>query len=77
MLGRLVQAASQNLGRLRLVWARLWAALAPHLVSAACHPEPDVAALAVDQLRQLITRLLARAELYRFTHQARSMSSLY
>ncbi len=33
---RLVQCAAGNQGRIRLVWGRLWAVVAPHLVSAAC-----------------------------------------
>ena len=33
---RLVQCGVANLGRIRLVWDRLWAVIAPHLVSAAC-----------------------------------------
>ena len=70
-LGRLVDAAFDNLGRIRLVWARLWAALAAHLVSAACHPEARVSVLAVGHLRALVTKLLSRAELSCFTHQAR------
>lgn len=35
-LVRLVQCAALNANRIRLVWGRLWAVVAPHLVSAAC-----------------------------------------
>lgn len=35
-LVRLVQCAALNASRIRLVWGRLWAVVAPHLVSAAC-----------------------------------------
>lgn len=70
-LGRMMDAAFDNLGRIRLIWGRLWAALSAHLVSAACHPDPGVAVLAVGHMRALVTKLLARAELSCFTHQAR------
>ena len=70
-LARLMDAAFDNLGRIRLVWGRLWAALAAHLVSAACHPEARVSILAVGHMRALVTKLLSRAELSCFTHQAR------
>jgi len=70
-LQRLIECAyhNHNLNRIRLIWSRLWAALAPHLVSAACHANPKVAA---DALRQLVAKLLVRAEraeLTSFTHQ--------
>ena len=71
-LQRLIECAYHNLNRIRLIWSRLWAALAPHLVSAACHANPKVAAYAVDALRQLVAKLLVRAELAEltsFTHQ--------
>ena len=69
-LARLMDAAVDNLGRIRLVWARLWAALSAHLVSAACHPDARVSVLAVGHLRALAAKLLQRAELSCFTHQA-------
>ena len=69
-LGRLMESAYHNLGRIRLIWGRLWAAVAPHLVSAACHTDSNIAALAVDHMRRLIAKLLARAELSHFTYQA-------
>lgn len=71
-LQRLIECAYHNLNRIRLIWSRLWAALAPHLVSAACHANPKVAAYAVDALRQLVAKLLVRAEraeLTSFNHQ--------
>ena len=72
-LGRLIECAYLNLPRIRLVWQRLWAATSAHLVSAACHADSGVAALAVEHMRGLISRLLARAELSHFTHQASAL----
>ncbi|KAK9904753.1 hypothetical protein WJX75_001787 [Coccomyxa subellipsoidea] len=68
-LGRIMDAAVDNLGRIRLIWGRLWAALSAHLVSAACHPDPGVAVLAIGHMRGLVPKLLSRAELSCFTHQ--------
>ncbi|KAK9788000.1 hypothetical protein WJX73_004027 [Symbiochloris irregularis] len=68
-LSRLIDCGYNNLGRIRLIWRRLWAALSAHLVSASCHPDPAIARLAVDHMRALVSKLLARAELSNFTHQ--------
>jgi hypothetical protein len=70
-LQRVVGAAFDSMGRIRLVWAKLWAVVGAQLVGASCHPHRAVALYAVDALRQLVARLLARAELANFTHQAR------
>lgn len=59
-LGRLAQAAAANMARPRLVWGRLWAATATHLVAAACHPDAGVACLAVGHLRAFAARLLSQ-----------------
>ena len=72
-LGRIMDAAVDNLGRIRLIWGRLWAALSAHLVSAACHPDPGVAVLAIGHMRGLVPKLLSRAELSCFTHQVRAI----
>ena len=42
MLQKLVECAHHNLGRIRLVWARLWAALTPHIINATCHSDLKV-----------------------------------
>ena len=68
-LQRIMDAAFDNLNRIRLIWGRLWAALAAHLVSAACHSDPRVSVLAVGHMRALVQRLLSRSELSCFTHQ--------
>lgn len=64
-----MDAAFDNLNRIRLIWGRLWAALAAHLVAAACHADPRVSVLAVGHMRALVQRLLSRSELSCFTHQ--------
>eukprot|EP00775_Hariotina_reticulata_P004219 gene4219-4468_t len=68
-LQKVVECAYHNMFRIRLVWAKLWAVIAAQLVGASCHPYRRVALYAVDSLRQLVTKLLARAELEHFTYQ--------
>ncbi|CAD7697716.1 unnamed protein product [Ostreobium quekettii] len=72
-LRKLVECAYYNLGRIRLVWGRLWAVISAHLVGAACHPDQTVAMYAVDSLRQLVGKLLSRSELAHFTHQGEAL----
>lgn len=37
LLQKVVECAHHNMGRIRLVWARVWTVVAQHLVSVACH----------------------------------------
>ena len=72
-LQKVVECAYHNMGRIRLVWSKLWAVIAAQLVGASCHPDRRVALYAVDSLRQLVAKLLARAELVNFTHQEEAL----
>lgn len=75
MMERAVECATHNLGRIRLVWGRLWGVLSAHLVSAACHPDARVASAAVDHMRLLAQTLLARAQLSGFSYQVCRVTS--
>jgi Sec7-like guanine-nucleotide exchange factor len=72
-LQKVVECAYHNMGRIRLVWSKLWAVIAAQLVGASCNPDRRVALYAVDSLRQLVAKLLARAELVNFTHQEEAL----
>ncbi|KAF6256772.1 hypothetical protein COO60DRAFT_1627056 [Scenedesmus sp. NREL 46B-D3] len=72
-LQKVVECAYANMSRIRLVWGKLWAVIAAQLVGASCHPHRRVALYAVDALRQLAAKLLARAELEHFTHQEEAL----
>lgn len=72
-LQKVVECAYHNMDRIRLVWGKLWAVIAAQLVGASCHPHRRVALYAVDSLRQLVAKLLARAELEHFTHQEEAL----
>jgi brefeldin A-inhibited guanine nucleotide-exchange protein len=70
-LQKVVECAFINMGRIRLVWSKLWAVVGAQLVGASCGQSRAVALYAVDALRQLVAKLLARAELAHFAHQVR------
>jgi hypothetical protein len=70
-LQKVVECAFMNMGRIRLVWSKVWAVVGAQLVGASCSQHRSVALYAVDALRQLVAKLLARAELAHFAHQVR------
>jgi len=70
LLQRLIECATANTARIRMVWQRLWTVVSQHLVSAACHSDSYISMFAVDALRQLADKLLGRAEIAGFTAQA-------
>jgi brefeldin A-inhibited guanine nucleotide-exchange protein len=70
-LQKVVECAFMNMGRIRLVWSKVWAVASAQLVGASCSQHRAVALYAVDALRQLVAKLLARAELAHFAHQVR------
>ena len=58
---RLTEVAATNMTRVRLVWSKLWAAVAEHLVESVKHPDEKVVLHATDSLRQVANRSLMRA----------------
>ncbi|CAM6125431.1 unnamed protein product [Calypogeia fissa] len=68
-LTKLVEISYYNMARIRMVWARIWAVLSLHFVSAGSHPDEKIAMYAIDSLRQLGIKYLERAELSNFTFQ--------
>ena len=50
---KIVEVAHHNMGRIRLVWTRIWAVLGEYFAWVGCHPRVNVALYAVDALRQL------------------------
>ena len=72
-LDKVVTVAHFNMGcRIRLVWGRVWVQLADFFTAAGTHRAcpPPVALHAVDALRQLAIKFLARPELAAFSFQA-------
>jgi brefeldin A-inhibited guanine nucleotide-exchange protein len=68
-LGKIVEIAHFNMGRIRLVWSRIWAVLSDFFTTVGCHENLAVSMYAVDSLRQLAMKFLERDELASFTFQ--------
>ncbi|EFN54845.1 hypothetical protein CHLNCDRAFT_35815 [Chlorella variabilis] len=68
-LTKIVECAHFNMGRIRLVWSRIWAVLADFFIEVGCHANLAVAMYAVDSLRQLAMKFLERDELANFSFQ--------
>jgi len=68
-LTKLVEIAHFNMGRIRLVWNRIWAILSDFFIDVGCHENLGIAMYAVDSLRQLSMKFLERDELANFSFQ--------
>ena len=69
LLQKTVDVAYFNMGRIRLVWSRLWTILAEFLAEIGLFPEFSVAAIAVDSIRQLNMQALQKEELANYHFQ--------
>ena len=76
LLQKLVETLHHNMGRIRLVWSRMWAVASVTLVSASCLGDVSVSMYAVDSLRQLVVKLLARARTVHFADQGEALRPL-
>ena len=68
-LTQIVEIAHFNMGRIRIVWGRIWAQLSDFFVEVGCHENLGVGMYAVDSLRQLAIKFLNRDELANFNFQ--------
>ena len=68
-LQKIVEITYYNMGRIRLVWSRIWNILSDFFVKAGCHPNLGVSLYAVDSLRQLAMKFLEKDELSSFSYQ--------
>jgi len=50
-LQRIVEVADFNMGRIRFVWAKIWATLSEHFSAVGLHQNLNVALYAIDSLR--------------------------
>ncbi|KAL6732792.1 hypothetical protein Aduo_003513 [Ancylostoma duodenale] len=69
LLGKLVEVAFYNMGRIRLEWRRIWEVVGEHFNMAGCNASELVAHYSVDALRQLAIKFLERGELPNFRFQ--------
>ena len=68
-LQKIVEITYYNMGRIRLVWSRIWNILSDFFVKAGCHHNLGVSLYAVDSLRQLAMKFLEKDELSSFSYQ--------
>lgn len=68
-LQKLVEVAYYNMGRIRIVWARIWEVMGQHFTMVGCHKNLSIAMYAIDSLRQLAMKFLAKDELANFHFQ--------
>ncbi|XP_049848823.1 brefeldin A-inhibited guanine nucleotide-exchange protein 2-like [Schistocerca gregaria] len=59
-LQKLVEVLDFNMNRSRSVWAELWKFLSNHFIEAGTHPSKEVSLVAIDSLRQVVSKLLDR-----------------
>lgn len=68
-LTKIVEISHFNMGRIRLVWSRIWTILADFFIQVGCQPNLQLSMYAVDSLRQLSMKFLERDELANYTFQ--------
>jgi brefeldin A-inhibited guanine nucleotide-exchange protein len=68
-LQKIVEISYYNMDRIRLEWSRIWAILGEHFNKVGVHADATIAIFAIDSLRQLAVKFLARGELAHFHFQ--------
>jgi hypothetical protein len=68
-LQKIVEITYYNMGRIRVVWSKIWSVLSAYFIRAGCHPNLNVSMYAIDSLRQLATKFLEKDELAHYMFQ--------
>eukprot|EP00656_Telonema_subtile_P057197 TRINITY_DN9356_c0_g1_i3.p1 TRINITY_DN9356_c0_g1~~TRINITY_DN9356_c0_g1_i3.p1 ORF type:complete len:1408 (+),score=491.60 TRINITY_DN9356_c0_g1_i3:81-4304(+) len=66
---KIVEVATYNMDRIRIVWLKIWQLMSQHFFKAGCHPNSHLSMYAIDSLRQLAVKFLSKDELESFTFQ--------
>ncbi|KAF9325578.1 Brefeldin A-inhibited guanine nucleotide-exchange protein 1 [Podila minutissima] len=69
MLQRIVEIADYNMVRIRFEWTQIWRILQSYFNAVGCSSNANVSNFAIDSLRQLAMKFLARDELAHFNTQ--------
>ncbi|KAF9115357.1 Brefeldin A-inhibited guanine nucleotide-exchange protein 2 [Mortierella sp. AM989] len=69
MLQRIVEIADYNMVRIRFEWTHIWRILQSYFNAVGCSSNATVSTFAIDSLRQLAMKFLARDELAHFNTQ--------
>lgn len=68
-LQKIVEVADVNMGRIKIVWSRVWSILQDYFTSVIAHEDPAIAMYVVDALKQMATKFLSKDELSNFHFQ--------
>eukprot|EP00741_Cyanophora_paradoxa_P005196 tig00000852_g5036.t1 len=68
-LQKIVEVAHYNMERIRIVWSKIWMHLGEFFRRVACHGNLSIAMYAIDSLRQLSMKFLAKDELANYQFQ--------
>ncbi|KAL5248280.1 hypothetical protein ACHWQZ_G017457 [Mnemiopsis leidyi] len=68
-LQKIVEISYYNMGRIRIEWSKIWHVIGDHFNKVGCSPNEEIAAFAVDSLRQLSMKFLEKGELPNFRFQ--------
>eukprot|EP00005_Dracoamoeba_jomungandri_P009246 CAMPEP_0174272842 /NCGR_PEP_ID=MMETSP0439-20130205/52542_1 /TAXON_ID=0 /ORGANISM="Stereomyxa ramosa, Strain Chinc5" /LENGTH=1663 /DNA_ID=CAMNT_0015363635 /DNA_START=248 /DNA_END=5239 /DNA_ORIENTATION=- len=68
-LQKLVETAYYNMGRIRIVWSKIWDILGDHFARVGSHKNLSVSMYAIDSLRQLAMKFLEKEELSSYHFQ--------
>ena len=66
---KIVETAAANMGRVRIVWGKIWKILQLYFSKVGCHENSKIGMYAIDSLRQLATKFLEKDELSGFGFQ--------
>ncbi|KAG0288521.1 Brefeldin A-inhibited guanine nucleotide-exchange protein 2 [Linnemannia gamsii] len=69
MLQRIIEIADYNMVRIRFEWTQIWRILQSYFNAVGCSSNANVSTFAIDSLRQLAMKFLARDELAHFNTQ--------
>ncbi|KAG0004503.1 Brefeldin A-inhibited guanine nucleotide-exchange protein 1 [Entomortierella chlamydospora] len=69
MLQRIIEIADYNMVRIRFEWTQIWRILQSYFNAVGCSSNATVSTFAIDSLRQLAMKFLARDELAHFNTQ--------
>lgn len=69
-LQKLIEVAHYNIGRIKLVWGKIWNHMSEHLIEVACkHENERIIMGSIDSLRQLAMKFLEQEELASYHFQ--------
>lgn len=69
LLSKVVEVADSNMGRVKIVWAKIWDVIKGHFWEVGSAKNADLAIYAIDQLKQLSCKFMKQPELANYQFQ--------